>query len=72
MRHQSLVVGKRGGPEALQIVEHDLREPRPGEVCTRILNISRQSIGRLVQTPWSATTAATRIEWRTKWTFKFW
>lgn len=37
MKYKSVVVTKRGGPEALQIVENDLREPLPGEARIRIL-----------------------------------
>jgi NADPH:quinone reductase-like Zn-dependent oxidoreductase len=37
MCYRSIVVPKRGGPEVLQIVENDLREPSPGEVRIRIL-----------------------------------
>ena len=32
MKYKSVVVTKRGGPEVLQIVENDLREPVAGEV----------------------------------------
>lgn len=37
MRHKSVVVTKRGGPEVIQIIENDLREPASGEVRIRIL-----------------------------------
>jgi NADPH:quinone reductase-like Zn-dependent oxidoreductase len=37
VKYRSIVVTKRGGPEALQIVENDLRAPLPGEVRVRIL-----------------------------------
>lgn len=37
MRYKSVVVTKRGGPEVLQVVENDLREPTRGEVRIRIL-----------------------------------
>jgi NADPH:quinone reductase-like Zn-dependent oxidoreductase len=35
--YKSIVVTRRGGPEVLQVVENDLREPSPGEVRIRIL-----------------------------------
>jgi NADPH:quinone reductase-like Zn-dependent oxidoreductase len=37
MQYKSVMVTRRGGPEALQIVEKELRAPGPGEVRTRIL-----------------------------------
>lgn len=37
MRYKSIVVTRRGGPEVLQITDHDLRDPLPGEVRIRIL-----------------------------------
>jgi NADPH:quinone reductase-like Zn-dependent oxidoreductase len=37
MRYRSVVVTKRGGPEVLQVVENDLREPTAGEARIRIL-----------------------------------
>ena len=37
MHYKSIIVTKRGGPDVLQIVENDLREPSPGEVRIRIL-----------------------------------
>lgn len=35
--YKSIVVTRRGGPEALQIVENELRAPAPGEARIRIL-----------------------------------
>jgi len=35
--YKSIIVTERGGPEALQVVENELREPGPGEVRIRIL-----------------------------------
>lgn len=32
--YQSLVVTRRGGPETLQFVEHDLRPPAAGEAAS--------------------------------------
>jgi len=37
MRHKSIVVTKRGGPEVLQVVENDLRPPSHEELRVRIL-----------------------------------
>ena len=37
MKFKSVVVPKRGGPEVLQIVENDLREPAAGEVRIKVL-----------------------------------
>jgi NADPH:quinone reductase-like Zn-dependent oxidoreductase len=37
MRYKSVIVAKRGGPEVLQVVENDLREPTTGEARIRIL-----------------------------------
>ena len=37
MKYKSVVVTKRGGPEVLQIVENDLREPAQGEVRIKVL-----------------------------------
>lgn len=37
MNYKSILVTKRGGPEVLQIVENELRPPRPGEVRIRVL-----------------------------------
>jgi NADPH:quinone reductase-like Zn-dependent oxidoreductase len=39
MRYKSVVVTKRGGPEALQVVENDLRPPSAGEVRVKILAV---------------------------------
>jgi hypothetical protein len=45
---ESVVAGERGGPEALQFAENDLREPMPSEVCTGILTAPGLSIERYV------------------------
>jgi NADPH:quinone reductase-like Zn-dependent oxidoreductase len=37
MRYRGVVVTKRGGPEALQVVEKDLRAPSAGEARIRVL-----------------------------------
>ena len=37
MRHKSIVVTKRGGPEVLQVVENDVRPPSHEELRVRIL-----------------------------------
>jgi NADPH:quinone reductase-like Zn-dependent oxidoreductase len=37
MKYRSVVVTKLGGPEVLQTVENELREPAPGEVRIRVL-----------------------------------
>jgi NADPH:quinone reductase-like Zn-dependent oxidoreductase len=37
MKYKSVVATKRGGPEALQVVENDLRPPSAGEAKVRIL-----------------------------------
>ena len=37
MKYKSVIVTKRGGPEVLQVVENELREPLPGEARIRIL-----------------------------------
>jgi NADPH:quinone reductase-like Zn-dependent oxidoreductase len=37
VRYKSVVVTKRGGPEVLQIIENDLREPSAREVRIRVL-----------------------------------
>ena len=37
MSYKSILVTKRGGPEALQVVENDLQPPSAGEVRVRIL-----------------------------------
>ena len=36
MSYKSIVVTERGGPEVLQVVENDLREPTSGEARIRI------------------------------------
>jgi NADPH:quinone reductase-like Zn-dependent oxidoreductase len=41
--YKSIVVAKRGGPEVLQIVENELREPLPTEVRVKVL---ATSVGR--------------------------
>jgi NADPH:quinone reductase-like Zn-dependent oxidoreductase len=37
MKYKSVVATRRGGPEVLQVVEDDLRQPRPGEARVKIL-----------------------------------
>jgi NADPH:quinone reductase-like Zn-dependent oxidoreductase len=37
MRHMRIVVTHYGGPDALQVLEEDCPEPRPGEVRVRVL-----------------------------------
>lgn len=37
MKYRSIVATRRGGPEVLQIVENDLREPAAGEVRVKVL-----------------------------------
>lgn len=37
MKYKSVIVSKRGGPEVLQIVENDLRPPKPGEARIRVV-----------------------------------
>jgi len=37
VRYKSVIFTRRGGPEALQVVENDLRAPSPGETRIRIL-----------------------------------
>ena len=37
MKYKSVVVTKRGGPDVLQIVENELREPAAGEVRIKVL-----------------------------------
>lgn len=37
MRYHSVIVTKRGGPEVLKVIEHDLRAPAAGEVRIRVL-----------------------------------
>lgn len=37
MKYRSVVVTARGGPEVLQVLENDLREPDPGEARVRVL-----------------------------------
>jgi len=37
MKYKKVIVSKRGGPEVLQVVEEELREPAAGEVRVKIL-----------------------------------
>lgn len=37
MKYKSVVATRRGGPEVLQVVENDLRPPKPGEARVRTL-----------------------------------
>jgi NADPH:quinone reductase-like Zn-dependent oxidoreductase len=37
MRHQRVVISHYGGPDALQLVEEDAPQPRPGEVRVKVL-----------------------------------
>jgi NADPH:quinone reductase-like Zn-dependent oxidoreductase len=37
MKYKSVLATQRGGPEVLQVVENDLRQPGPGEARVRIL-----------------------------------
>ena len=37
MRYKSVIVTKRGGPEALQVIENDLRSPSAGVARIKIL-----------------------------------
>src|SRR5215208_7164015 len=37
MIYKSVIVTKRGGPEVLQVIENDLREPSVREVCIKVL-----------------------------------
>jgi NADPH:quinone reductase-like Zn-dependent oxidoreductase len=37
MKYKSVIVTKRGGPEVLQVIENDLREPAAGEVRIKVL-----------------------------------
>ncbi|MFB0517626.1 MAG: medium chain dehydrogenase/reductase family protein [Candidatus Neomarinimicrobiota bacterium] len=37
MKYKSIIVTRRGGPEVLEIIEHDLRRPSAGEARIRIL-----------------------------------
>jgi NADPH:quinone reductase-like Zn-dependent oxidoreductase len=43
LKYKSVIVTKRGGPEVLQIVENDLREPVAGEVR---INVLATGVGR--------------------------
>ncbi|NOH01812.1 MAG: zinc-binding alcohol dehydrogenase family protein [Chloroflexi bacterium] len=40
MKYKSVVAVQRGGPEMLQVVENDLRSPKPGEVRIKVLAAS--------------------------------
>jgi NADPH:quinone reductase-like Zn-dependent oxidoreductase len=37
MKYKSVIVSRRGGPDVLQVVENELREPSPGEVRIKVL-----------------------------------
>jgi NADPH:quinone reductase-like Zn-dependent oxidoreductase len=37
MKYKSVIATKRGGPEVLQVIENDLREPAAGEVRIKVL-----------------------------------
>jgi NADPH2:quinone reductase len=37
MKFQRMIINRKGGPEELQLVEEDLREPAPGEVRVKVL-----------------------------------
>ena len=37
MKYKSVIATKLGGPDVLQVIEHDLRLPSAGEVCIKIL-----------------------------------
>jgi NADPH2:quinone reductase len=37
MKYKRIVINRKGGPEALQVVEADLPEPAPGEVRVQVL-----------------------------------
>ena len=37
MRHQRIVVSRYGGPDALQLIEEDVPEPKAGEVRVKVL-----------------------------------
>ncbi|HET6486151.1 MAG TPA: alcohol dehydrogenase catalytic domain-containing protein, partial [Spirochaetia bacterium] len=43
MTYKSVVASRRGGPEVLQVIENDLREPKPAEAQVRVL---ATSVGR--------------------------
>ena len=47
MKYKSVVVTRRGGPEVLQVVEKDLREPAASEVRIKILasSVSADDVG---------------------------
>jgi NADPH:quinone reductase-like Zn-dependent oxidoreductase len=46
MKYKSVVATRRGGPEVLEVIENDLREPAPGEARIRVLaaGVSRTNI----------------------------
>ena len=37
MKYKSVIVAQNGGPEVLQIIENELRPPKPGEARIRVL-----------------------------------
>ena len=37
MKYKSVIVSKTGGPEVLQVIEHDLRAPSAGEARVKVL-----------------------------------
>lgn len=62
MKYKSVVVTERGGPEVIQIIELDLRDPSPGEVRIRILasSVCQDDIAvRVGNRPWLAKTPFT-------------
>ena len=62
MQYKSVVVTKRGGPEVIQIVEKDLRDPSPGEVRIKILAspVCQDDVAvRVGNRPWLAKTPFT-------------
>lgn len=46
MKYRSLIVRKHGGPEVLEVAEHELRPPKKGEVRIRVLaaSVSRPDV----------------------------
>jgi NADPH:quinone reductase-like Zn-dependent oxidoreductase len=46
MKYKSVMAARLGGPEVLQVVENDLRDPAPDEVCIKVLaaSVSRPDI----------------------------
>ena len=59
MKYKSIVVTRRGGPEALQIIENDLRSPSAGEARIRVL--ATPVCGPDVQARYGHTPIAPRI-----------